>query len=474
MVAARTVSAQAGVAPPPQVIFAAQPGPQHLLISCPVEDVLFGGARGGGKTFGLIGDWLRYEHAHGPHSRGIFFRRTYDELEEVQDRASKIFPHTGAYYRYGKRTWHWPSGAFLKMRYLERDVDAERYQGHSYTWMGVDELGNFASPKPIDLLRACLRSGDAPVPKLFRGSANPGGVGHSWIKLRYIDPAAPCTPFYDEESEVWRVYIPSRLEDNPALTENDPDYWKRVTAAAGGNEALLKAWRWGDWDIVAGGMFDDLFKRDAHIIAPFEIPESWYVDRAFDWGSSHPFSVGWWAQSDGTLAPNGRTYPRGTLFRVGEWYGWNGRANEGLRMLAPEIADGIIEREARLREFVKAPINPGPADTSIFDAGTIDNTKSLADVMGERGVYWTQADKSPGSRKTGWQRLREMMKAALAQPMESPGIFVFNTCTDGWIRTVPVLPRDKKNPDDVDTKAEDHPADETRYRVLCDRTIQLF
>lgn len=449
-----TVSEQA------EVVYDAQER-QQLLISCPFEDVFFGGARGGGKTYGLLGDWIQHAHTYEGNARGILLRRTYDELEEVQDRASKIFPSLGAYYRYGKRTWHWPTGAFLKFRYLERDADAERYQGHSYTWMGVDEGGNFPSPKPLDMLRACLRSGEAEILKCYRVTGNPGGVGHNWLKARYIDPSPPCTPFYDEEQQVWRVFIPSKLEDNPALGANDPEYWKRVTAAAAGNEALLKAWRYGDWDIVAGGMFDDLWNRNVHIIEPFKIPESWQVDRAFDWGSSRPFSVGWWAESDGTKAPNGRTYPRGTLFRIAEWYGWNGKPNEGLKMLTPQIAKGITEREANLGHAVK----PGPADTSIFDAGTIDNVKSIADVLKDNGVRFNEADKTPGSRKTGWQRLREYLSASLESPMEKSGVFIFNNCAQ-WIRTVPVLPRDKTKTDDVDTNAEDHVADETRYRVL--------
>lgn len=431
---------------------------QAALISCPIEDVFFGGARGGGKTDGCLGDWISHADQYGNFARGIFFRRSYDELEEAQSRAVDLFTPIGAVYRAAKRTWVFPNGATLKMRYLARDEDANHYQGHQYTWMCFEELTNWPSPKPIDKLRACLRSGRAPIPKSLRASGNPGGVGHNWVKLRYVDPAPPFTPFYDDELNTWRVYIPSRLEDNQALTKNDPDYWKRVEASAGGDQALLRAWRLGDWDIVAGGMFDDLWKRSKHAIKPFEIPESWRVDRTFDWGSSKPFCVLWWAESDGTTAPNGVTYPRGSVFLIDEWYGWNGKANEGLKMLATDIADGIRESEAGFAFKVQ----PGCADSAIFAA---ENGVCIGDDMAARGVRWLPADKSPGSRKTGWERIRRYLKSATEFPAEEPGLWIFDICTQ-WIRTVPTLPRDVKKPDDVDTNAEDHIGDGTRYRLM--------
>jgi len=431
------------------------------MIACPFEDLLFGGARGGGKTYGMLGDWLSHQDLYGANAKGVFFRKTYDELEQVQEFAQKIFPLVGAVYRTQKRTWFFPNGAMLKMRILERDEDATKYQGHEYTWICFEELTNWPSPKPVDKLRACLRSG-AGVPCFFRATANPGGVGHNWVKARYVDPSPPMRPFFDPEQNVTRIYIPATLDDNPLLTKNDPNYWKRVEASVGGDKELLRAWRYGDWDIVAGGMLDDLFRREIHIIVPFQIPYSWYVDRTFDWGSSAPFSVNWWAESDGTIAPNGITYPRGTMFAIQEWYGWNGKPNEGCKLLAHEIADGIVEREHQ-GILLNLTINDGAADTQIWDSDPIISI-SIADEMLERGVGWIKADKKPGSRKQGWQRLRRFLKAAHKFPMEEPGLFIFNNCTH-WIRTVPVLPRSDKDRDDVDFKSEDHSGDSTRYRL---------
>jgi hypothetical protein len=448
------------------VVFQPNPGPQSALLSCPIEEIFYGGARGGGKTYGFLGDWLAHAYEYGKHARGIFFRRTIDELDEVQRIASLLFLPLGAQYRAQKRTWFFPNGATLKLRFLNRDTDADKYQGHSYTWMAFDELTNWPTSNPLDKLRACLRSGEIAIPKSLRLSGNPGGVGHNWVKLRYIDPAPPFKPIYDQELENYRVFIPSKLDDNPQLLKNDPDYWKRVVASANGDQALINAWRWGRWDIVAGGMFDDVWRRDIHVIEPFAIPSSWRVDRSFDWGSSAPFSVGWWAESDGTTAPNGRTYPRGTLFRIQEWYGSSGKPNEGLKMLNKDIAAGVVERDKALG----LNVHPGPADTSIFD---VENGYSIAVEMAQHGCVWLRADKSPGSRRTGWQALRTRLDASLKTPMEAPGFFVFRHCLD-WIRTIPVLPRDQKDRDDVDTKAEDHAADETRYRLLSGRQGRAY
>ena len=451
--------------------FEANPGVQSLMVSCPVGDLLYGGARGPGKTYGLLLDWLEHQDEFGSGAQGLLVRRTYDELEEVCVKAARLFPLIGARWSASKRTWHFPTGSWLRLRYLDNEEDAGRYQGHEYTWIGVDEAGNYARAATIDLLRACLRSGRG-VRCVLRLTANPGGVGHNWLKARYIDPAPH---FAVHRSEIRlpdasvavaeRVFIPGTLDDNPALQRADPEYWQRVVWAAAGNEGLLKAWRFGDWDIVAGGMFDDVFRRSIHVIEPFEIPASWYLDRAFDWGSSRPYSVGFWAQSDGTGAPGGRHYPRGSLFRVGELYGClPGRPNEGTKRLAVEVAADVRAWEAAYGR----PFAPGPADPSIW-ATANGLGRSIADDMARAGVRWLRADNAPGSRKIGWEALRRYLKAAWPErdglPPESPALYVFATCVD-WIRTVPVLRRDGKKPDDVDTDAEDHAADETRYRLL--------
>jgi len=432
-----------------RVAWRPQPGPQQAMLACPVEDIFYGGARGGGKTDGLLGDWLAHAGRYGKEARGVFFRRTYPEIEEVERRAAVIFPLTGARLNVGKRTWIWDSGASLRMRYLQREEDAAHYQGHSNTWVGVDEITAWPTLSGLDKLRATLRSA-AGIPCVLRASGNPGGPGHNQVKARYIDPAPPWHPFWDEEMKTWRVFIPSRMEHNLLLMQNDPNYWQRVEASASGRPDLIKAWRFGEWDIVAGGLLDDLFDPHRHIIEPFNIPASWKICRAFDWGSTHPFSVGWWAISDGTQAPNGKYYPRNSVIRIAEWYGWNNKANQGLKMLAIDVARGIVAREQQMG--IADRVLPGPADAAMWAA---ENGVCIADDMVKGGAHFIQSDKSPGSRKTGAEAMRKYLAAARTFPPELPGMYIFNTCRQ-WIRTVPVIPRDPKNMDDADSDSEDH------------------
>ncbi|MDR2892273.1 MAG: terminase family protein [Deltaproteobacteria bacterium] len=466
-------------------IIAPQPGPQALLVSCPCSDILYGGARGGGKSYGLLLAWLGHERRWGSLARGVLFRRTFAELEDLQLKATAIFSRLGASYLSTSRRWSFASGASLKMRYLDRDEDADNYQGHEYSWIGFDEAGNWLSPIPLDKLRACLRSAGGAAPRLL-STCNPGGPGHNWVKARYIDPAPPFTPFVVDGFT--RVFIPARVSDNLLLTRNDPGYAERLKHA--GPDWLVRAWLEGDWDIVAGGALDDLWRRDIHVLPSFEIPASWRLDRSFDWGSSRPFSVGWWAESDGTecrIAGRSCFFPAGTLFRVAEYYGWNGRPNEGCRMLAAEVAREILKREARL--FPGRKVRPGPADAAIYAA---ENGNSIGADMEAAGVRWLAADKRPGSRKAGFEALRKRLKASLGLKRpgnqngqsnhsaqgnqsvqgnsEDPGLFIFDTCAQ-FIRTVPTLPRDPGDLDDVDSSAEDHAYDDTRYRLMTPKSI---
>ena len=439
---------------------------QADLISCPANEIGYGGARGGGKSFGVLLDWLAHEAKYGKLAKGILFRRTMPELEDMLSKAAELFPAMGGRFGAQSKTWTFPSGAKLKFRYLDRDSDADSYQGHEYNWMCFEESGNWPSSRPLDKLRACLRSAAGVRHRLIL-TMNPGGVGHNWIKARFVDPFPPFTVHTD--SEGWsRAFIPAKVQDNPALLHNDPGYVGRIREAAG-SEAMVKAWLDGSWDIVAGGALDDVWDRDTHVLKPFPIPEPWRIDRAFDWGSGHPFSVGWWAESDGTEATmvdgTKRCWPKGTLFGIAEYYGWNGKPNEGCRMLAVEVARKTLEYERDMG--ITGRVVPGPADSSIFDA---ENGVCISDDMARIGVRWQRADKSPGSRKIGLEAMRKRLKAATVHPMEDPGLFVFDSCHH-FIRTVPVLPRDPRKIDDVDSSAEDHVYDQSRYRILAVRHI---
>ena len=261
-----------------------------------------------------------------------------------------------------------------------------------------------------------------------------------------------------EEGGMKRQYIPAKLEDNPSL--NREDYEARLAGLK--SPFLVRAMLDGSWDIVAGGMWDDVWNPEIHVIEPFEIPFSWRIDRSFDWGASKPYSVGFWAESDGSDVKlnNGSVLHtiRGDLFRIAEIYGWNGRPNEGAGDFPGTVASLILEKEKMLG--LHGRVKPGPADNSIFDSA---GCASIASEMERAGVRWLRSDKSPGSRRRGWVLLRQLLSNA--KEKEEPSLRVFSNCTH-FIRTIPVLQRSERDADDIDTKAEDHVADETRYRIL--------
>lgn len=443
----------------------------------PATEVLYGGAAGGGKSHLMRIAMIAWCIAI-PGIQCYLFRRTSDDLGKNHMEGPSGFRAmladwaVAGHVSFNEQKGHisFKNGAKIFLCHCQHEKDRFKYQGAEMHVLMIDELTHFTETI-YRYLRGRVRLGGLNLPKGHEGffpriicGSNPGGVGHNWVKAMFIDNAPPMQIVQMSKTEggMRRQYIPAKLDDNPTLAENDPDYIDRLSGL--GNAALVRAMRDGDWDIVAGGALDDVWDRTKHVIEPFEIPSSWRIDRSFDWGSSHPFSVGWWAESDGTEATlrdgTKRSWPRGTVFRIAEYYGWNGRPNEGCKLLAVEVARKIIEFEKTM--FPTRSVTPGPADSSIFDA---ENGVSIADDMGRVGVRWVRADKSPGSRKIGLESLRKRLKAALVWPMEEPGLLIFDTCTH-FIRTVPVLPRDERKPDDVDSDAEDHVYDEARYRCM--------
>ncbi len=443
----------------------------------PANELLYGGSAGGGKShlFRVAAiAWC----ADIPGLQVYLFRRTFPDLFKNHMEGPSGFPALLASWseaglvriNQSKGQIAFANGAKIHLCHCQFPKDLQKYQGAEIHVLMIDELTQWAF-EMYSFLRGRLRLGGLALPQHHRGrfprvlcGANPGGIGHNWVKSQFVDMALPghVRIMAPADGGMTRQFIPARLEDNPTLLANDPDYESRLEGL--GDPSLVKAMRHGDWDIVAGGMFDDIWseRRAAIVIAPFEPPRQWRIDRAFDWGSTRPFSVGWWAESDGgdLRLPGGeiRSTVKGDLFRVGEWYGWNGRPNQGCRMLASEIARGIRQREIESGWKVR----PGPADSAIF---SVENGRSIAEDMAACGVVWRRADKRPGSRRQGWQRLRSLMKAAGS--LERPGLYVFETCRH-FLRTVPALPRDDRDPDDVDTLSEDHIGDETRYRIMAD------
>jgi hypothetical protein len=465
-----------------------QAGSQKAFVELEgVFESLIAGNRGGGKTTGLLFDFCRgVGLGFGAKWRGILWRCEYQDLEDAIEKSLEIVPfvYPGArLVRSPNPVWRFPTGEKLLFRAGKKESDYWGFHGHEYPWLGWEELCNWADPGLYLRMFSCCRSSVPGMPYRVRATTNPLGPGHSWVKRRFELPVPPDSMFgplirerdpRDGNPLPPRVAIRSDLSENKIMLDADPNYRDRIRASAA-SKAEADAWLDGSWDIVAGGMFDDVWSRcrDSVVVEPFEIPRSWSLDRSFDWGSAKPFSVGWWAASDGSdyfdATGQRRSTVRGDLFRFAEWYGSTGRPNEGLRMVARDIAAGIVEREVRMG--VRGRVRRGPADSSIFDQDPATNTSIAREMaqpvkIGGRpypGVQWARADKGPGSRIQGWQELRSRMLSAVV-PREHRGVFVMSNCVD-FLRTVPVLPRDSRKPDDVDTNAEDHIADEVRYRL---------
>ncbi len=450
-----------------EVVWYPQRGPQTRLLTCPAFDVFFGGARGGGKTDGMLGEWANHASEHGEHAIGLMIRRNLVQLTETIERAKQLYMPLGAVFT-GTRC-KFPNGARLRFAYLENDRDADEYQGHSYTRVYIEEIGNFPSEDPINKMKATLRSG-AGVPCGFRSTGNPGGPGHQWVKARYITPAPFGNevlfeefenPFTGEKVIRDRVFIPSKLSDNKYL---GADYVANLQMS--GSEQLVLAWLTGDWDVVTGAFFEKWgeWKQRGGIVRPFTIPDHWMKFVSHDWGSARPCSTGWWAVASEGHEAHGRLIPKGAMVRYREWYAMEkdqktGKIspNVGLKQSAEEVAREIIRRTSENEKLTYTV-----ADPSIF---IHDGGPSIAERMMDAGLKnIRRADNRRIPKKGamgGWDQMRDRFRGEDGKPM----IYIFDTCTDS-IRTIPVLQHDEKNVEDLDTNTEDHAADEWRYGCM--------
>lgn len=455
-----------------EIIWDAQPK-QAAFIACPCDDVGFGGARGGGKSDAVIGDWACHEDQYKSDAIGLAFRRERTQLTELIERAKSVLCQIGHKWHEQDKYFRGPNGGRLRFSYLENDADADSYQGHSYTRLYPEEMGTFPSEAPINKLNATLRSG-AGVPCQMKGTCNPGGPGHQWVKSRYRLGTNPggyeiytykfINPFTKKEIEKTRVFIPSKVNDNKFLGD---DYVANLFQV--GNPNLVKAWLEGDWSVTQGAFFPEWSER-LHILAPFTIPDTWLRLRAMDWGSAKPFCVQWWCVvGDDYKLPSGRVLPRGMMICYREWYGSTGEPNVGLKMFAEEVAEGIVARETKEPKGTEGSpaITYGVIDPS---AHTADGGPSIAERIHKRGtelgsnLAFRRADNARVGRKGalgGWDQVRARLKG----DGESPMMAVFSTCKD-FIRTFPALQHDPDYPEDIDTESEDHAGDTARYAMM--------
>lgn len=408
-----------------------QAGPQEEFVHSRVQDAFFGGGRGSGKTVALIMAFEVHEQEYGKTARGIIFRKSHPELEEVMRLARDMLTHKGWVYRAGERMWIGPSGGTLKLRHIENEADASLYQGHSYTFVGVDEIGNYPTLDYIDKLRSTLRGGRAGQLHVFRCTGNPGGPGHMLLKYRYVDPADYGQTFIGEDG-VERCYYHSTVQNNPMLLDNDPDYIDRIKAS--GQEWLVKAWLEGDWNVVAGSYLEGIWDPNRHVIAPFDIPSHWRRFRSLDWGFAAPYSVGWWCIDHD-----------GVIYRYRELYGDGKKPNKGTREEPAEVARKILKmEEAERAQGCRFMHNP--ADTGIW-TNTGQNFLSIGEQFRRENVPWSRAAKGPGSRVNGAQEI--------VGRLASDRMKIFSTCKYA-IKFLPAMVPDPDFPEDVLEGGEDH------------------
>lgn len=479
---------------------------QAFALDTRAQHTLFHGTRGPGKT---ITQLMRFRRrvglGYGSYWRGILLDREYKNLADIIAQGNRFFTKFDDGCKFlssnNDLKWTWPTGEELLLRHAKKRGDYDNFHGHEYPFIGWNELTKQPTADLYDAMMSTNRSSFLPkihtpidsetgkyatkdgnplpsIPLEVFSTTNPKGPGHNWVKKRFIDPAPSGTvvrrlvKIYnpqtkcDEDFEITQVAIFGSYKENPYL---DPKYVATLNDLTSSNENLKRAWLYGDWSVISGGAFDDLWDNQIHVKPRFKVPAHWNIDRSFDWGSTHPFSVNWWAEATGEEVKlvNGDTFcpQRGSLIQIAEWYGTEEiGTNRGLKLSADDIALEIDKRENIMIEkgwIARKPL-PGPADNQIRDVREKD-VDTIEIKMAKRGIRWTESDKSAGSRVIGFQLTRDRLEAAVRG--EGPALY-FTSNNKAALEILPNLPRDEDKPDDIDTDAEEHIYDAVRYRVL--------
>jgi len=418
-----------------EILFAPNPGPQTDFLAAPEKDVLYGGAAGGGKSFAMLIDPLRY--AHRKAHRGLILRRTMPELRELIDKSRELYPKAfpGAKYKEVEKMWQFPSGAKIEFGFLERDADVYRYQGQAYSWIGFDEITHLPTEFSWNYLASRLRTTDPEIECYMRCTSNPGGVGGHWVKKRYLDPSPPNESFRGEDG-LTRKFIPARLQDNPYLATDGMYEQMLKSLPAVHRKRLLE----GDWEVTEGAAFSE-FEQHVHVIPPFEIPKHWERIKGIDYGYASESAVVWGAvdPEDSTLIIYRELYRKG--------------------MTGQELGRMITEME--VEELLSV--------SGVLDTAAWNRTGNTGPTVGEellkQGHKLRRADKN---RIQGKIQIHEYLRI---RHSGRPKLQIFSTCPN-LIRELQSIPLDKTNPEDVDTKAADHAYDALRYLIMSRPRIQ--
>jgi len=412
------------------VAFMPNEGPQTDFLAADEKDVLYGGAAGGGKSFAMLIDPLRYCHLKG--HRALILRRSMPELRELIDKSRELYPRAfpGTKFREVEKIWNFPSGAKIEFGFLEKDADVYRYQGQAYSWIGFDEITHLPTEFGWNYLASRLRTTDPSIKTYLRCTANPGGVGAHWVKKRYLEPAEPNKSFKGEDG-LTRKFIPARLLDNPYLAQ-DGEYERMLLSLPPIQRKQLLE---GNWEVNEGAAFVE-FNPSVHVVPPYDLPLQWERVKGIDYGYASE-SCCLWAAVD----PQDKTL---IIYRELYQKGLTGEA----------LGQSITEREQEEYRSV-----PGVLDTAAW-ARTGYTGPTIGEVLIKAGHKLRRADKN---RIAGKVQIHEYLKQATTE--SRPRLQIFNTCPN-LIKELQNIPLSKTNPEDVDTHAQDHAYDALRYLIM--------
>lgn len=461
---------------------------QGIAFTSSATEILYGGAAGGGKSHLLRVTAIALCHSV-PGIQVYLFRRLSDDLvkNHVYGAAgltvllAQWLDSGEVRYNSTKNEFTWvKTGSRILLCHCQHEKDVIKYQGGEIHVLLIDELTHF-SEYIYRFLRNRVRLGGLKVPDQWKGklpliicSSNPGSVGHAWVKSTFVNYAPPYDIIRTPPSEggMMRQYIPARLDDNPTLLENDPNYADRLQGL--GSPDLVKAMLNGDWDIVAGAAFEYL-SRDVHMVRPFQIPYWWTKFTSLDWGTARPYAIGWYAIADESLVLKGREdapdklIGKGSIIRYRELYGWNGKANEGCREESWQVAQKLYDIEGneeisyRIADNAMWAEHDGPSVAENFQnkLAELYSKEDQRDPNKNKRCY--TLEKSRKDRVANYLEIRNRLSMSDG---ERQGFYVFETCHHFW-RTVPDLQLDDREPEKGwDTDQEDHIIDEVGYALV--------
>ncbi len=465
---------------------------QTKALKSAATEILYGGAAGGGKSFFMRALAILL-CLFIPGLQVYLFRRIYDDLIKNHMEGPQGFPVllaplvlSGHVKIVAEEIRFW-NGARIFLCHCEHEKHRFKYQGAEIHVLLIDELtmfteviyrflrGRLRAPglkiprEAIDLFKRFEVDISTKLPMALSGS-NPGNIGHQWVKMGFIDSSLPfeLRKMPREEGGMLRQYIPAQLDDNPHIDQED--YEGKLSGL--GSKELVRAMRYGDWNIIAGAFFDNI-SEEKHKLPGFVPPSHWTRFRTMDWGSAKPFSVGWWvvAEAEWVKFRDGteRMLPAGALVRYREWYGCardeagNPKPDTGLKLTAETVGRGIKDRE----QDEKIDESMSRADPAMWRE---DGGPSIAERMLKCDPKDTGALTGPrfrpadNTRVAGWQQMYARLAWEDVDDGE-PMMFVTEDCRDWW-RTVPAVQHDENKPEDVDTRMEDHAADDSRYGCM--------